>query len=631
MITHHNRLKHFDGSIHSPATTVVMVLHIALMWGTESGSDAYAGEVVKTHRWPLSTDWQLRMDPDNVGLNEGWHTQSPDDQWQPVKVPGHWEDLLGEEYDGIGWYVATFDAPEPEDGMRVGMCLMGVDDTATVFLNGRQLSPALAYLQPKAFNLDGLLKPKENTLHVRVVDHGGEGGLVRDVFLGRYAQDPSELCRSPLSFEHARESVDWVHEAVIYELFLRSFSESGTIDAVTQRLDELQKLGVTLIWLMPVHPVGEKHRKGSLGSPYSVRDYLAVDPAYGDLDDMRNLVAAAHEREIRVVIDWVANHSAWDHAWVDEHPEYYTRDEQGQMQAPVKDWADVADLNYEEPGLRKEMAAALRFWIEEIGIDGFRCDVASMVPRDFWEHVRADLDAIRPIVMLAESDEMELHLKAFDLTYDWGIYALLGDLKGGQLSPRRIKRYFEELESMQPQGTVQMRFSTNHDLCAWEMPAIQRYGPEAAKAAATLVYCLPGVPMIYNGQEVANDKSLSLFEAEKIDWSGDDQGMRALYTDLGALRKTAPGLRSAAMEIFDADAGDQVLRMLRGSGDDAVIVLMNFSGEPQQVTLTGRLAAFEEVLLRSPNVRRAAGKLKLPSMGYWVATVAGAESARPSR
>ena len=292
---------------------------------------------------------------------------------------------------------------------------------------------------------------------------------------------------------HARKSADWVKDAVIYEVYLRSFSKEGTFKVLEERIPELKKIGVTVVWLMPIHPVGKINRKGKLGSPYSVQDYYAVNPEFGTLEDFTSLVKTVHRNGLKIIIDLVANHTAWDNPMVKENPEWYTHDKNGKIISPNPDWTDVADLNYDQPGLRKYMIQMMKYWVHDIGIDGFRCDVAELVPTDFWESARKELDTIKPVMMLSEGSIPEHHVKAFDLTYSWNVYDILENVIKGW-TPATIFDDLLKSESHQyPRHSLRMRFNTNHDKNAWDAPAVKKFSPEGARATAVLMFTYPGV------------------------------------------------------------------------------------------------------------------------------------------
>lgn len=370
----------------------------------------------------------------------------------------------------------------------------------------------------------------------------------------------------------------------IYELYVRSFTPEGTLRAAIPRLPELRTLGVDVIWLMPIHPVGEARRKGTLGSPYSVRDYTAVNPRFGTMDDLRAFVEAAHASGLRVIIDWVANHTAFDHEWTRTHPEWYTRDDAGAIVHPEgTDWTDVADLNYEDPGLRDAMRAAMRFWVEDIGIDGYRCDVAELVPLDFWEDAIAELRAIKPVLMLAEGAAPSLYDAGFDLTYAWDTYGALKAIWRG--APADTLFAVLDAERAQYGDAPRMRFTTNHDETAWDDTPLALFGgPDGARAAAVLAATLPGAFLVYNGQEVGDPQRLPLFEQAAINWEADP-AMREFFAELLARRDASAALREGRLEPVAHDAPEDVIAFRRVAGGASALVVVNARDRAVVVTL----------------------------------------------
>jgi len=347
------------------------------------------------------------------------------------------------------------------------------------------------------------------------------------------------------SKERARPAPQWLRDAVVYELYPRSFSAEGTFNGITPRLAELKDLGLDILWLMPIHPIGEKLRKGTLGSPYAVRDYYGVNPEFGTPDDLKRLVAEAHRHGLRVILDVVLNHSAWDNVLITQHPEFYKKDANGQIIPPVKEWTDVAGFNYANRELREYMIGMLKRWVTEFGVDGYRCDVASMVPVEFWEQARAALEQAKPdILMLAEASQPDLLLKAFDFDYSWPLHARLNDvlLRGAPAS--ELRRSWEESLRLFPQGSLHMRISDNHD----EARAVARFGIRGALAASVLMFTLDGVPLLYNGMEVGDATESgdpALFEKLPVFWKPKERPpLRDLYRDLIKLRKQYAPFRS---------------------------------------------------------------------------------------
>ena len=387
------------------------------------------------------------------------------------------------------------------------------------------------------------------------------------------------------------EHPDWAKNAAIYELNTRQFTEEGTFEAARAHLPRIRDLGVDIVWLMPIHPIGEKRRKGSLGRPYAVRDYRKVNPEFGTLEDFRRFVATAHDLGMYVIIDWVANHTAWDNWMIEQHPEWYTRDAAGEFTHPADtDWTDVADLDFSQPGLREYMAESLEYWVREVGIDGYRCDVAGLVPTDFWNDVRRRLDAIKPVFMLAEWETQELHEQAFDATYAWRLYDLVHNVAMGKADARVLRDYYEDDQANWPADAIRMTFVSNHDKNTWDGTQFEQFGA-ALEAAIVLTVVGEGMPLLYNGQEAGNTKRLEFFEKDAIRWQAHP--LADFYRDLFALlegnRALWHGAQGGQMELIDNDAPGQVLSFVRRKGDDRVFAAFNFSARPATVRFGGRV------------------------------------------
>jgi glycosidase len=260
----------------------------------------------------------------------------------------------------------------------------------------------------------------------------------------------------------------WSKNAAIYQLNTRQFSPQGTFAAAEKQLPRLKELGTDIIWLMPVHEIGRQNRKGSLGSPYSVKDYYSVNPEFGSLGDFKHFVNTAHALGLHVILDWIANHTAWDSNLVSEHPDWYARDWKGDFRpTPWWDWPDIIDLDYSQPALRKYMIDALKYWVREADVDGYRCDVAGFVPNDFWNQARRELDAIKPVFMLAEWEARDLHAEAFDMTYAWSWYDAVSKIALGKADLNTLYVYYSWNEKAYPPDIMRMNFVSNHDKNAW--------------------------------------------------------------------------------------------------------------------------------------------------------------------
>ncbi|MES3628823.1 MAG: alpha-amylase family glycosyl hydrolase [Longimonas sp.] len=384
-----------------------------------------------------------------------------------------------------------------------------------------------------------------------------------------------------------------VSDAVIYEMFIPDFSPEGTFQGAIERFDHLEQLGVNTIWLMPIHPIGEERAKtdiGELGSPYSIRDFYGVNPDYGTKDDLQDFVSAAHERNMRVILDLVANHTAWDHPWTEEHPEWYADGPEDGFSIPVMDgdttdWTDVVQLNHDSEALHDEMIAMMQYWVREHDIDGYRADVAGLVPFDFWERAIDSLRTVKdPVFMLAEDAQPEMHDVGFDLTYAWPFYGSLVDTWAGEQSLPELIDVIESVESELPAGALRMRFTTNHDETAWDAPPPALFGGhEGSKAAFVFATTLPGVPLIYNGQELGVEEPVPFFEATPYDWNRDDTLM-PFYTEYMGIYTTSSALRRGTLDILTPDAEDAVLYR-RVHDNEELLIAVNIRDASTTVSL----------------------------------------------
>jgi glycosidase len=382
----------------------------------------------------------------------------------------------------------------------------------------------------------------------------------------------------------------WTRQAVIYQVNVRQYSPAGTFRAVQADLPRLRELGVDILWLMPVQPIGRLNRKGTLGSYYSISDYTAVNPEFGTLADAQALVAEAHRQGFKVMLDWVANHTAWDHGWTQAHKDWYKLNAKGEIypvtfnagQPGEEHWDDVVALDYRSAGLRDAMIDAMKFWVREVGMDGFRCDVASLVPTDFWVRARRELDAVKPMFMLAESDAVDLHTSgAFDMTYSWDLAdQVFKKIGQGEAGAPLLRDWLARQPAGYPAHAYRMRFTSNHDFNSWHGTDADLYG-DAYPALAVLTFTLPGMPLIYNGQESRLTRKLEFFEKDAIVWKGYE--LSGFYRQLIALKHRhkalAAGQYGAPVRLLDAPA--DVVAFERRLGADVVRVAVNLSKAPQ--------------------------------------------------
>ncbi len=384
---------------------------------------------------------------------------------------------------------------------------------------------------------------------------------------------------------------DRIKKSVIYEVNIRQYTPEGTFKAFEKHLPRLKNLGVDILWFMPIQPIGMKNRKGSLGSYYSIQNYTKVNPEYGTADDFKQLVEEAHKLGMIVLIDWVANHTAWDNPWIIEHPDWYVHNDKGEIVSPVPDWTDVADLNYDNHQMRKAMVDAMKFWLENFDIDGFRCDVAMMVPTDFWDSARVELDKVKPVFMLAESgiDDPDLMKTAFDMNYSWNFYHLMNDIAKGDKKASDLPAVFKEEKNKLPSRTIRMRFTSNHDENTWNGTVFERM-PDSYKTFAALTFVVPGMPLIYGGQEACLNKRLKFFDKDSIDWKNCE--MSEFYKKLIEIRRNNSALWTnpfgADMQIINVNNPD-IFIFTRQKDDNKVLCIFNLSKTEQQISIPDSL------------------------------------------
>lgn len=383
---------------------------------------------------------------------------------------------------------------------------------------------------------------------------------------------------------------DWSKNATIYEVNVRQFTKEGTFKAFESHLPRLKAMGIDIIWLMPIHPIGNEKRKGTLGSEYSVKEYYDVNPEYGNKDDFKHLVDKIHSMGMYVILDWVANHSAWDNPLAKEHPDWYSKTPEGNFQpTPWYDWGDIIDFDYNNPELRKYMTDALKYWVKDFNIDGYRCDVAGFIPVDFWDNVRYELDEIKPVFMLAEWEARDLQKKAFDMTYSWSLWDKMHNATVGGKGIGGLVEYMAHDESTHPKDAYRMTFTENHDKNSWEGNQFSNFGDGLESC---MVFCtvVNGMPLVYSGQEAGLNRSLKFFDKDEIEWK--QHPFTDLYTQLFALKHKNKALWNGKhggqmIRIFN-DKMDQVISFSRTKDNDQVIPIMNFSGKPVIVQLDSK-------------------------------------------
>lgn len=384
----------------------------------------------------------------------------------------------------------------------------------------------------------------------------------------------------PCQKTHGKKHPEWSYNAVIYELNTRQFSEDGNFKGVSRELKRLKGLGVDIIWMMPIFPIGMERRKGSLGSYYSIRDYRSVNPEFGTLEDFKELVLQAHILGLKIILDWVPNHTSRDAVWTVEHPDWYEHDATtGEIATPF-DWTDTAKLDYTNQQMRQEMVDSMKFWLAETSIDGFRIDMAMLEPIDFWNWCTPQLEKVRAdLFMLAEAEGTGFHDRAFDATYAWDMHHLFVKIARGEANADTLRDRLHWESMHYPMEAFRMQFTSNHDENSWSDTEFVRMG-RAAKQMAALTFILPGIPMLYNGQEVASNRKLNFFDKDLVKWNCTNEYTQ-LYEEMCALRHANPALNSGERggNLWAIDSSEQwrIFAVKRRVGERVVIALFNFS------------------------------------------------------
>jgi glycosidase len=404
----------------------------------------------------------------------------------------------------------------------------------------------------------------------------------------------NQLTKSNMS--NTFEPLDWVKSTNVYEVNVRQYTPEGTFNAFAKELPRLKEMGVETLWFMPVTPIAQKNKKGSMGSPYACSDYTAINPEFGTLDDFKALVKMAHEMGFKVIIDWVANHTGWDHRWTTEHPDYYLKDSATKDFKIAPGMDDIIELDFKNPALRKAMIEAMQYWVKECDIDGYRCDLASWVEADFWQEARPQVDAVKPLFWLGEFDELEHkdYKPVFDCSYSWQWMHKTRKFYLGEVPLASLDTLLKQYDTT-VHNSMNLWFTTNHDENSWNGTEYDKYG-DMAKALAVFSATWNGVPLVYSGQELPNKKGLKFFEKDPIEWNGA-YAMADFYKTLLQLKKNHPALRAGdeavATYLPATDAQKNILAYLRKNGSREVLVLLNMSKEKlrfevKDTHLTGR-------------------------------------------
>lgn len=401
--------------------------------------------------------------------------------------------------------------------------------------------------------------------------------------------------------------VEWRHNTNIYEVNVRQYTPEGTFNAFLKELPRLKDMGVQTLWFMPITPIAKEKMKGTMGSYYACSDYTSINPEFGTMDDFINLVKTAHDQGFKVIIDWVANHTGWDHLWTKTHPDYYLKDSATGTFLVASGMDDIIELDYGNPNLRKAMIDAMKFWVNECDIDGFRCDLAAWVEVDFWQEARPQLDAVKPLFWLGEFDELENpeYGKVFDASYSW---KWMHKTRSFYQEKQPLSELIDLLKQYSAIGDSSMRawFTTNHDENSWNGTEYEKYG-NMARPLAVFSCTWNGVPLVYNGQELPlKDKRLKFFDKDPIPWTGKYElhdfykTLLSLHTNNAALRGGDPSVQTY---LLSTSAPDKVFAYLRKNGKDEVLVILNFSSDALKFSINDNhlSGTFKNAFSDAPN------------------------------
>ncbi len=409
----------------------------------------------------------------------------------------------------------------------------------------------------------------------------------------------------------------WLRHTNIYEVNLRQYTPEGTINAFAAHLPRLQHMGVETLWFMPITPISQKNKKGSLGSYYACADYTAVAEEFGTLEDFKTLVTTAHGMGFKVILDWVANHTGWDHRWTVEHPDWYERDKQTGDFKKASGMDDIIEMDFGNGDMRRAMIEAMQFWVRETDIDGFRCDLAFWVELHFWQEARSQVDAIKPLFWLGELDVLEhnAYMQVFDAGYTWQWMHQTESFYKGALP---IAELLKTIDAFHRAQGIKVWFTANHDENSWNGTEYEKYG-HLAQTLAVFSCTWPGIPLLYSGQELPNHKRLEFFEKDAIDWRPIND-LHTFYRELLLLKKSNAALGTdAAVELLLANEEQRLLVFRRSHGADAVIVALNFSGEDRQFYLAHPADGYTDLFTKAA---ASFNDIRLTAWGHsvWVST-----------
>jgi len=528
----------------------------------------------------LEGEWLFLIDPADVGKSEQWfQPEYPRTAWQSMEVR-EFEGRHGFGSQGEAVWLAKKFQSAGLDSAQV-LLFDKVFGGLEVWLNGVPVGSVKTHGDVYTCNIAGLLRTETNELVVRL---GAGGELYRPISVVQ-AKNLQEVFGSSQREQSARPSADWVRDAVVYEISVRSFSADGTFGAVERKVDELGDLGVSVLLLMPIHPIGDVNRRGSLGNPYAVQDFHAVNPEFGVMEEFRSLVETVHRRGMRILMDFPASQAAWDSKLMFEHPEWFLKDESGAIVSPHPLLTDVAGLNYDHHELRKFMIDAMEFWVREVGIDGYQFDGAEVIPLDFWEIVRSRLENIKPVMLISNNPGPQDHLSAFDVTMGWGSYDSMVSVLDNVAPASQLGDALRNEQLRFPQGAIHSRITTQPRGTFWRTSGSRPSGRKNARLlAAAASFLLPGIPVIHNGDETGSLHELEVYEKNPVNWNANPE-FRELYEQLIGMRKDKEVLRRGEFSYLQNSDEDVVTSFERRYDGNRAIVLLNWGESARTVTV----------------------------------------------
>lgn len=534
----------------------------------------------------LSEEWETVYDINSDGLSTGWYENFPDNS----QKSSSWDDWLIND-SRYRWHRQEFSMGKQDSSAAYLLDFETVTAENLLWINGSFLDKLEAREHCAVNITDYLLENETNDLVIRSERVSGKFGI-HGINIIKAPLDTLVSCSQPdynamPKYNNPDPDAD---DMIIYEVFLRNYSPRGDFTGLQNKVWRLKQMGINMVWLMPIHPIGKENKKGSLGCPYSVQNYFSTNPEYGSFSKFDSMKIVLHRNDIDIMLDAVCNHSAWDNQWVKDYPDFYTRDKNGKIISPAgTNWSDVADLNYDNPQLRQKMISYFDFWMDK-GIDAFRCDVSEMVPMDFWRELRDHFnEKNKNPFMLAEGTQADNILFGFDAVYGWDTYYAFTKIHDGTLDPMKLGSVLVNESERYPEGSKVMHFAENHDTPR----AVKTLGTDQHHLALFTIFTAPGIPMIYSGQELNDTTRMSLFETTRVNWYRVHWSTFNLISELSKLRQSSTVLtRGNISELGDLKSN--MAGYARRYKNTTWLILMNYGDRPINYKCRAKTTVFSD-------------------------------------